>query len=69
MKCRPLSGGSLNPARSLGPAVLAGKLDQLWIYFVGPILGAILGVLMVHALCLHQPSQTHSSSTSTSVLP
>ncbi|CAO2821882.1 unnamed protein product [Amaranthus hypochondriacus] len=65
----PLSGGSLNPARSLGPAVLAGKLDQLWIYFVGPILGSILGVLMVHALCLHQPSQSHGSSTSTSILP
>ena len=45
--CR-LSGGSLNPARSLAPAVyeaINGKTDalkQLWIYFLGPIIGGIL---------------------------
>ncbi|XP_021750430.1 probable aquaporin NIP7-1 [Chenopodium quinoa] len=66
----PLSGGSLNPARSIGPAILAWKLDQIWIYFIAPVAGAILGVLMVHALCLHhQPPQSHNLSAARSVLP
>lgn len=35
----PLSGMSMNPARSLAPAILSGSLDTLWIYFVAPVLG------------------------------
>ncbi|MBK8191304.1 MAG: aquaporin [Vampirovibrionales bacterium] len=40
----PISGSSLNPARSLGPAVLVGgqALSQLWLFFVAPMLGAAL---------------------------
>uniref|UniRef100_UPI00398E6E8C aquaporin-4 n=1 Tax=Pristiophorus japonicus TaxID=55135 RepID=UPI00398E6E8C len=37
------SGGSLNPARSLGPAVITGFWEHHWVYWIGPILGAILG--------------------------
>lgn len=37
------TGGSLNPARSLGPAVVLGRWPEyFWIYFIGPILGALL---------------------------
>jgi len=37
----PLSGMSMNPARSLGPALLAGRFDGLWIYFLAPPLAMI----------------------------
>jgi aquaporin Z len=40
----PISGTSTNPARSLGPMVIAGTWEGWWIYWVGPILGMLLGV-------------------------
>ena len=40
----PISGASMNPARSLAPALLAGKLDGLWIYLLAPALGALIAV-------------------------
>jgi aquaporin Z len=41
----PISGASMNPARSLGPALVAGRLDALWIYLIAPLLGAGAAVL------------------------
>jgi aquaporin Z len=41
----PISGASMNPARSLGPAVVAGSLDVMWLYCAAPVLGAGLAVL------------------------
>jgi aquaporin Z len=40
----PVSGASANPARSLGPALVAGVTRELWIYMLGPCLGAALAV-------------------------
>jgi MIP family channel proteins len=41
----PISGGSFNPARSLGPAIFSGNFTTLWIYLIAPTLGAILAML------------------------
>jgi aquaporin NIP len=39
----PISGASMNPARSLGPALVSGDLHALWLYVVAPLAGATLG--------------------------
>jgi aquaporin NIP len=41
----PISGASMNPARSLGPALVSGDLHALWLYIVAPVLGASVGGL------------------------
>lgn len=40
----PISGASMNPARSLGPAIAAGEFQFLWIYMLAPVLGSSLAV-------------------------
>jgi aquaporin Z len=40
----PISGASMNPARSLAPAVVSGTLASLWVYIAAPVLGAALAV-------------------------
>ena len=40
----PICGASMNPARSLGPAVASWRFASLWIYLTAPIIGAVLGV-------------------------
>ena len=40
----PICGASMNPARSLGPAIVSGELKQVWIYVTAPVLGMITSV-------------------------
>ena len=49
----PLSGASMDPARTLGPNVIGGDLGPLWVYFVGPFAGAILAVGLAYVLRGH----------------
>ncbi|KAE9449288.1 hypothetical protein C3L33_18818, partial [Rhododendron williamsianum] len=39
----PVSGGSMNPARTVGPAIASNYYNGLWVYFVGPVTGTLLG--------------------------
>ena len=41
----PISGASMNPARSLGPALVSGDLHALWLYFAAPLAGSTIGAL------------------------
>ena len=42
----PVTGGSVNPARSLGPMIVAGDLSSVWLYVLGPIIGGVLAALL-----------------------
>ena len=44
MWAAPISGASMNPVRSFAPDLVRGDLGTTWIYIVGPVLGALIGV-------------------------
>ncbi|CAO2205043.1 unnamed protein product [Urochloa humidicola] len=55
-----LSGASMNPARSFGPAVATGVWTHHWVYWVGPLAGGPLAVLVYeHLFILKDPAGTH----------
>jgi len=41
----PITGASMNPARSIAPAIFSGNFEHLWLYILAPILGALLAIL------------------------
>ncbi|MBX9581481.1 MAG: aquaporin [Gemmataceae bacterium] len=57
----PISGASMNPARSLAPALVSLRLEHLWVYLAAPVLGACASVLACRCIqepgcCSEQPS-------------
>lgn len=55
----PISGASMNPVRSLAPAVVSGTWDAQWLYIAGPLLGAIAGVLVYEFIRGELPKDDH----------
>jgi len=53
----PISGASMNPMRSLGPALVSGDLHALWLYIVAPVLGASIGAVLHQFIRGESPSR------------
>ncbi|KAI3995674.1 hypothetical protein MKX01_031447 [Papaver californicum] len=58
----PISGGSLNPARSIGPAIVAWRFEHLWLYIVAPTAGALVAALLFLLLKIRCTAVTHPLS-------
>jgi glycerol uptake facilitator-like aquaporin len=56
----PITGASMNPARSLGPAIVAGDLTSIWVYLAAPWLGAIAAALMYQLLRAEDAAGPHA---------
>ncbi len=52
----PISGASMNPARSLGPALVSGELAELWLYVAAPTIGALVGAALYQLVREPQPA-------------
>lgn len=51
----PISGASMNPARSLAPAIVSGSIDSTWVYLSAPIAGAAAAVASFRVSSIQQP--------------
>lgn len=58
----PISGASMNPARSFAPAIVSGQFMDLWIYFIGPISGSLFASL-IHTNVMRQSEVNFSDTT------
>ena len=57
----PISGASMNPMRSAGPAIVAGNLHSLWVYLVAPPIGAAIGALAYQFIRAESPASSTRS--------
>ena len=53
----PITGASMNPARSFGPALIMGHWEWHWLYWLAPVLGAMAAALFYHAFLLASPEE------------
>lgn len=58
----PICGASMNPARSIAPAVVEGNLAHLWLYVAAPIAGAVAAVFVFAALREPEPASAEGES-------
>jgi aquaporin NIP len=56
----PLTGASMNPARSIAPAIFSGEVTLLWVYILSPILGAMAGALVYEWIKCTKESEDES---------
>jgi len=53
----PLTGASMNPARTFGPALISGFWEFHWIYWIGPIIGGIIAGLIMNYVFVKKAEQ------------
>ncbi len=58
----PITGASMNPARSIGPALISGELQHLWIYILAPLTGAIIGAFAYQLVRGEHPPEARAKS-------
>jgi MIP family channel proteins len=58
-----VTGGSVNPARSLAPALVSGSFDDLWVYLTAPFIGAVIGVVGYELIRGHEEGTSTSMAT------
>jgi len=58
----PVTGASMNPARSLGPALVSGELANLWLYLAGPLVGTVIGAFAYQLVRGEQPGPAAAES-------
>ncbi|BFZ13470.1 hypothetical protein BsWGS_16509 [Bradybaena similaris] len=56
-----LTGNGINPARTLGPALVSGAWDHHWVYWLAPTLGATVGALLYQHVLAESPQQANTS--------
>ncbi|KAL3514147.1 hypothetical protein ACH5RR_026864 [Cinchona calisaya] len=57
----PITGASMNPGRSIGPAIVSGVYKNLWVFVVAPILGALAGILVYSLLRVPESEKEEST--------
>jgi aquaporin NIP len=58
----PITGASMNPARSLGPAIAGGDYTAIWVYIAAPLLGAAVAAALYQFLRAEAPTHVAESS-------
>jgi aquaporin Z len=51
----PLTGAAMNPARAFGPQIVSGMWGEGWIYYLGPVIGALIAAFLYELLYLRPP--------------